>query len=222
MWYDVVERLDPARFTAHLLDFRGTGLSDRPAEGHDLEGYAADLRAALAAVGPAVLVGHSMGGKVGAVRRGRRVRPRSSGWCWWRPARRAAAGTNAKHRALTAAAFGSRARIERFQRGAMTRALGPAVLERIVEDALIAQREHWFGWYDRGRGGRLQRHGRPDRRADRGGRRRERPARAAGPAAAGAWWRASRARSSSTCAAPATTCRSRLPTRSPAWSLAVA
>ena len=62
-----------------------------------------------------------------------------------------AAGTDAKHRALTAAAFGSRARIERFQRGAMTRALGPAALERIVEDALIAQREHWFGWYDRGR-----------------------------------------------------------------------
>ncbi|MBV8749889.1 MAG: alpha/beta fold hydrolase, partial [Candidatus Eremiobacteraeota bacterium] len=64
MWYEVVDRLDPARFTAHLLDFRGAGLSDRPLTGHDLDGYASDLRAALAAVGPAVVVAHSMGGKV--------------------------------------------------------------------------------------------------------------------------------------------------------------
>jgi pimeloyl-ACP methyl ester carboxylesterase len=64
MWSDVVDRLDLDRFTAHLLDFRGSGLSDRPLEGHDLEGYASDLRAALAAVGPAAVVAHSMGGKV--------------------------------------------------------------------------------------------------------------------------------------------------------------
>ena len=150
MWYDVVERLDPARFTAHLLDFRGTGQSDRPADGHDLDGYASDLRAALAVVGPAVVVAHSMGGKVAQFVAATGA-PRSSSWCWSRPARRAPRASSERHRALAEAAFGSRGRIERFQRGAMTRAVAPAVMERIVDDALVAQREHWFGWYDRGR-----------------------------------------------------------------------
>ena len=40
---------------------------------------------------------------------------------------------------------------ERFQAAAMRRAVDPAVMERLVSDALIAQREAWFGWYDRGR-----------------------------------------------------------------------
>ena len=150
MWYDVVERLDPARFTAHLLDFRGAGRSDRPAVGHDLEGYASDLRAALAAVGPAVLVAHSMGGKVGQYVSALGA-PQVERLVLVAPGSARAAGLGAKHRALAEAAFGSRARIERFQRGAMTRAVEPATMERIVEDALVAQREHWFGWYDRGR-----------------------------------------------------------------------
>lgn len=150
MWYDVVERLDPARFTAHLLDFRGAGRSDRPAEGHDLEGYASDLRAVLAELGPVVLVAHSMGGKIaqyvsaeGALQIERLVLVA--------PGSARAAGPSPKHRALAEHAFGHRARIERFQRGAMTRPVPPAAMERIVEDALVAQREHWFGWYDRGR-----------------------------------------------------------------------
>ncbi|MDE2573246.1 MAG: alpha/beta fold hydrolase, partial [bacterium] len=50
MWYHLAELLDPAAFTLHLLDFRGAGRSDRPAQGHDLEGYASDLRAAIAAI----------------------------------------------------------------------------------------------------------------------------------------------------------------------------
>jgi pimeloyl-ACP methyl ester carboxylesterase len=58
---------------------------------------------------------------------------------------------NEKHRAMAEAAFGSRLRIERFQAAAMRRAVEPAVMERLVSDALIAQREAWFGWYDRGR-----------------------------------------------------------------------
>ena len=150
MWYDVAERLDPQRFTAYLLDFRGAGLSDRPLEGHDLEGYASDLRAALDAVGPSAVVAHSMGGKVAqyvAIERPANLER----LVLVAPGTAHAYAMNPKHRSLAEAAFGSRRRIERFQRAAMTRVVSPEVMERIVGDALLAQREAWFGWYDRGR-----------------------------------------------------------------------
>ena len=150
MWYDVAERLDPARFTAYLLDFRGTGASDRPATGHDLDGYASDLRAALRAVGPAVVVAHSMGGKIAQFVATEQP-PALERLVLVAPGTARAYAMNPKHRALAEAAFGSRKRIERFQRAAMTRDVAPEVMERIVSDALLAQREAWFGWYDRGR-----------------------------------------------------------------------
>jgi pimeloyl-ACP methyl ester carboxylesterase len=151
MWFDVAERLDPARFTVHLLDFRGAGLSDRPAEGHDLDGYASDLRAALAAIPAEVtVVAHSMGGKV-AQYVALEPPPNFVRMILVAPGSARAFALDPKHRALAVAAFGSREKIERFQRGAMTRPLPPATMERIVSDALVAQREHWFGWYDRGR-----------------------------------------------------------------------
>jgi pimeloyl-ACP methyl ester carboxylesterase len=150
MWYDVAERLDPERFTAYLMDFRGAGLSDRPLEGHDLEGYASDLRAALDAAGPAVVVAHSMGGKIAqyvATERSANLER----LVLIAPGTAHAYAMNPKHRALAEAAFGSRKRIERFQRAAMTRDVAPEVMERIVSDALLSQREAWFGWYDKGR-----------------------------------------------------------------------
>jgi pimeloyl-ACP methyl ester carboxylesterase len=150
MWYDVADRLDPARFTAHLLDFRGAGLSDRPLEGHDLDGYASDLRAALEAVGPAVVVAHSMGGKVAQYVATERPANLEK-LVLIAPGTARAYAMNPKHRALAEAAFGSRRRIERFQRAAMAREVAPEVMERIVSDALLSQREAWFGWYDKGR-----------------------------------------------------------------------
>ena len=131
MWYDVVDRLDGERFTAHLMDFRGAGLSDRPLHGHDLDGYASDLRAVIGEVRPDVLVAHSMGAKVAqfvaasgelALDRLVLVAPGSA----------RAYAMSPKHRALAESAFGSRARIERFQRAAMTRDVAPAAMERIV------------------------------------------------------------------------------------------
>lgn len=152
MWYDVVERLDLERFTVHLLDFRGCGLSDRPLTGHDLDGYVSDLRVALASIAaPVTLVGHSMGGKLaqfvaserpGNLERLMLVAPGSA----------KASRFPEKHRALTLAAYGSRERIELFQRAAMAVEAPAASMERIVDDALVAQYEHWIGWYDRGRG----------------------------------------------------------------------
>jgi pimeloyl-ACP methyl ester carboxylesterase len=56
-----------------------------------------------------------------------------------------------RHRRIALETYGSRAKIEAFQRAGMSRTLRPQIMERIVEDALVAQREHWYGWYDRGR-----------------------------------------------------------------------
>jgi pimeloyl-ACP methyl ester carboxylesterase len=117
---------------------------------HDLDGYASDLRAALAAVGPAVVVAHSMGGKVAQYVATERP-ANLEGLVLIAPGSAFAYAMNPKHRALAEAAFGSRKRIERFQRAAMTRDVGPKTMERIVSDALLSQREAWFGWYDRGR-----------------------------------------------------------------------
>lgn len=150
MWSDVVDRLDLGRFTAHLLDFRGAGLSDRPLEGHDLEGYASDLRTALADVGPATVVAHSMGGKV-AQYVATEVPPQLERLVLVTPGTARGYSINAQHRDLAENAFGSRRRIERFQRAAMVREIAAEAMERIVDDALVGQREAWFGWYDHGR-----------------------------------------------------------------------
>ncbi len=152
MWYEVVERLDPKRFTSFLLDFRGAGLSDRPPlADHVFPEYANDLHAAIAAIGrPVTLIGHSMGGKVAqyvavtapaGIERLVLVAPGSPN----------ALEIDPKHHALSAAAFGSREKIGRFQRGAMSRPVSPEVTMRLVDDALIAQRESWDGFYESGR-----------------------------------------------------------------------
>ena len=151
MWYDVVQRLDRTQFTMHLLDLRGCGLSDRPREGHDLEGYTADLRSAVTAIShPLTLVGHSMGGKlaqyVAADRPANLER-----MILVAPGTAAGGRISERHRDLTLQAFGYRERIEHFQRGAMRRPVDPAAMERIVEDALLASYDHWIGWYDHGR-----------------------------------------------------------------------
>jgi 3-oxoadipate enol-lactonase len=151
MFYDVVEKLDPAAFTSHLLDFRGCGLSDRPKSGYDLAGYASDLRAALATLGNSVeVVAHSMGGKIAQyvalepppnLARLVLVAPGSARGVTPRP----------DHRACADDAFGSRTRIDRFLRAAMFREIAPDALLHLVDDALLASREAWFDWYDRGR-----------------------------------------------------------------------
>ncbi len=151
MWYDVAQRLDHREFTLHLLDVRGCGLSDRPLDGHDLDGYAGDVRAAFASIdAPLTLVGHSMGGKLAqliASERPERLRR----LILVAPGTPRASQFPPKHRALTLDAYGSRERIAAFVSAAMTRRVAPEVFERIVDDALLAQREHWIGWYERGR-----------------------------------------------------------------------
>jgi 3-oxoadipate enol-lactonase len=151
MWYEVAERLGDERYTVHLLDFRGCGRSDRPDLGHDLEGYASDLRVALASIdAPVVLVGHSMGGKLAQYVAAERP-PNLERLILVAPGSARSLRPSPKQRAAAVAAYGSRQKIEAFQRAAMVREVSPEVTERIVDDALIAQREHWLGWYDRGR-----------------------------------------------------------------------
>ena len=151
MWYDVAKRLDPNAYALHLLDFRGCGLSDRPIDGHDLDGYASDLRAALASIeGPVTLVGHSMGGKISQYIATERPENLER-LVLLAPGTARAVRLNEKHRQLSLDAFGSRQRIETFQRAAMARQIPEVSLQRIVDDALVGQREAWFGWYERGR-----------------------------------------------------------------------
>ncbi len=149
MWYDVAERLDPERYTLHLLDFRGCGLSDRPASGHHIEGYASDVLAALQAIDDkATIVAHSMGGRVAqyvATHRPSKlqriilVAPGSAG----------GPRVSKRRTSLAQEAFGNRRRIEAFQAAAMSAAVSAETMQRIVDDALVAQRELWFGDPDR-------------------------------------------------------------------------
>ncbi|MGZ3496802.1 MAG: alpha/beta fold hydrolase [Vulcanimicrobiaceae bacterium] len=151
MWYDVAKRLDPNAYTLHLLDFRGCGLSDRPMEGHDLEGYASDLRAALQSIdAPVTLVGHSMGGKISQYVATEHP-ANLERLILLAPGTARAVRLNEKHRQLSLEAFGNRRKIEAFQRAAMAREIPGVSLQRLVDDALVGQREAWFGWYDRGR-----------------------------------------------------------------------
>jgi pimeloyl-ACP methyl ester carboxylesterase len=149
MWYEVARRLDSNGLTLHLLDFRGCGLSDRPPRGHHVEGYASDVIAALEAIAaPVTIAGHSMGGRVAqyvATQKPKQlerlllVAPGSAG------------GPRVSKRRASFAleAFGSRKRIEAFQRAAMSVAVDDDVMQRLVDDALVAQREVWFGDPDR-------------------------------------------------------------------------
>jgi len=151
MWYEVAARLDPSRVTMHLLDFRGCGLSDRPREGHGFDDYAGDLRAALAAIdAPVTLAGHSMGGKLAQFIAAERP-SNLERLILVAPGSAAAARPAAAHRARTLETYGSRERIERFTRAVMQREVAADVMERVVDDALVASYEHWIGWYDRGR-----------------------------------------------------------------------
>jgi pimeloyl-ACP methyl ester carboxylesterase len=65
-WDGVARRLAAAGCTAYAVDFRGHGISDRPATGYDLETYAADLTAAVSGLGleRPIIVGHSLGANV--------------------------------------------------------------------------------------------------------------------------------------------------------------
>lgn len=145
MWYDVAERLDPDRCTMHLLDLRGSGLSDRPAHGQHVRGYLEDVFAAIEAIGaPVNIVAHSMGGRIAqlaAIESPERIERMVL------LAPGAAGGPKASKRRADLAlhAFGNRERIEAFQRAAMSVAVAPDVMERLVDDALVAQREVWFG-----------------------------------------------------------------------------
>lgn len=142
MWYDVAARLDPDRYTLHLLDFRGCGLSDRPKD-HGFEAYAADLQRAIESAGaPVTLVGHSMGGRFAQFAAARRIAGIER-VVLLAPGSARALRLAPRRRALAAEAFGSRERIERFQRAAMHRTLDARTMLRIVDDALLCQREHW-------------------------------------------------------------------------------
>jgi 3-oxoadipate enol-lactonase len=151
MWYECIQLLDLERYQAHVFDFRGCGRSDRTPDGHDLEGYASDLVAVLRQIAkPCILVGHSMGGRL-AQRVAVDRMPEIAALVLVAPGMAVSASVVPRQRQLAELAWGSRRRITSFQRGAMKAQVSEQAAECLVEDALLAQREHWFGWYDHGR-----------------------------------------------------------------------
>ena len=109
------------------------------------------MRAAVATLGEDItVVAHSAGGKV-AQYVATDAPANLARLVLLAPGTARGISANPKHRVLTERAFGSRRRIEAFQRGAMARDVSEEAMERIVDDALVAQREAWFGWYDNGR-----------------------------------------------------------------------
>ncbi|GAC1390383.1 MAG: alpha/beta hydrolase [Vulcanimicrobiaceae bacterium] len=151
MWYEVAERLDAVQYTLHLLDFRGAGLSDRPESGHDLAGYLSDLQAALESIdAPTTLVAHSMGARIAQYLASTQP-PNLERLILVAPGVAKGSRPNEKQGLLARAAFGSRKKIERFQRAAMAAPVSERAMERIIDDALVAQREAWFTWFEHGR-----------------------------------------------------------------------
>lgn len=145
MWYDVAERLDYERYTLHLLDFRGCGLSDRPPAGHHVEGYAKDALAALDAInGPVTIVAHSMGGRVAQYVAAQRP-PNLRRMILVAPGSAGGPRVSKRRASLALEAFGNRRRIEAFQRAAMLENVPTATMQRLIDDALVAQHEVWFG-----------------------------------------------------------------------------
>jgi len=151
MWDAAIAKLDLRRYTIHRFDARGCGRSDRPADGHSLDGYAADYEAILAHIAvPVTVIAHSMGGRI-AQYLAARAHPLIERMLLVAPGSARGSRGNQRHRALALDAFGSRKRIARFVAGAMRRSVDATTREVLIDDALIASREHWFGWYDAGR-----------------------------------------------------------------------
>ena len=151
MWDATIAKLDLARYTIHRFDARGCGRSDRPADGHTLEEYAADYEAILARIAaPVTIVAHSMGGRI-AQYLAARAHPSIERMLLVAPGSARGTRENGRHRELALDAFGSRKRITRFVSAAMRRSVDDATRDVLIDDALIASREHWFGWYDSGR-----------------------------------------------------------------------
>ena len=63
---DLLEQLDATGVKFVVPDHRGSGGSDRPASGYELEHFARDVLAIAAqeSQGPVVIIGHSMGGQL--------------------------------------------------------------------------------------------------------------------------------------------------------------
>lgn len=152
IWYEVCQRLDLSRYTLHLLDFRGSGQSDRPSHGHDLSGYASDLRAVFNWIQqPTLLIGHSAGGKISQYIASHHPPENLKGLVLVAPGSAQTYPPNPRHRQRTLDSFGSRKRIELFQKASMQRKIPDGVMQQLVDEALICQKEAWMGWYDHGR-----------------------------------------------------------------------
>lgn len=151
-WDMLAARLGPA-WRCVAPDMRGFG--DNHAGGpYGVDDYADDAAALAAGLGPFILVGHSMGGKVAAALAGRHP-PGLVGLILIAPSPPCPEPMTDTAREELRASFGSRDGAVRTARAISARAndgpgFDPAVLDRIVTDHMRAARPAWDAWLDQG------------------------------------------------------------------------
>ncbi len=151
-WDALAARLGPARRCV-APDMRGFG-ANHTSGPRTVAGYADDAAALAADLGPFLLVGHSMGGKVAVALAARRP-PGLAGVVLVAPSPPCPEPMTDDARAFLRASFGSQEGAAQTARAISARAadgpaFDPAVFERIVADHMRAGRPAWDAWLDTG------------------------------------------------------------------------
>ena len=145
-WDPVVERLE-ASCRCVSFDQRGFGAAPPPAPGDALADWVDDAERIAAGLGPFVLVGHSMGGKIATALAARRPAG-LAGLVLVAPS--PPTPEPIPDRAAMLAAWGNPAAAERTARAICARADDPALRDRLVADSLRTSRQAWEWWTLRG------------------------------------------------------------------------
>ena len=151
-WDALAARLGPARRCV-APDMRGFG-ANHPGRSYAVADYADDAAALAAGLGPFLLVGHSMGGKVAVALAARRP-PGLAGVILVAPSPPCPEPMADDARASLRASFGSQDGAAQVARAISAKAadgpaFDPAVFARIVTDHMRASRPAWDAWLDTG------------------------------------------------------------------------
>ena len=146
IWRDVVAGLPGRRCVAP--DLRGFGAAEPPPDGWELEDWVDEAASFAAGLGPFVLAGHSMGGKVATLVAARRP-PGLQRLVLVAPS--PPVPEPIPDRAAMLAARGDRAAAEDTARMVSHRAAhDPDVRDALVDDSLRTSRAAWVWWVQRG------------------------------------------------------------------------
>jgi len=149
-WRAVMDRLPPD-LTCVAVDLPGFGGSDPPEPGCTVESQAAAVEALLdrLGLGPRVVVGHSMGGKIALVLAARRPEQVPGLVLVAASPPGPEPGDEAERRRLLAS-YGQREAMEALVRRITHRPLDPEAFRTAVEDHLQASERAWSWWLQHG------------------------------------------------------------------------